>query len=205
MTSETLCPNRKIIEDFIHEISRDWQNDPDQNGLFEVRCLGEHRNPVTQRFALHACDEAVDLAVNMNDAKLNIYMTINPISNNAAVKAAKDADILRAHYTFVDADDQSGLSGLNALAAKLEPDIIVITGTIPHERRHAYWRLLEPCTDLDLWRSRQLDRAERYQTDKAVTNPSRLMRVAGTVSYPNTAKLARGYVPELTTMKLSAS
>jgi hypothetical protein len=205
MTSETLCPNRKIIEDFIHEISRDWQNDPDHNGLFEVRCLGEHRNPVTQRFALHACDEAVDLAVNMNDAKLNIYMTINPISNNAAVKAAKDADILRAHYTFVDADDQSGLSGLNALAAKLEPDIIVITGTIPHERRHAYWRLLEPCTDLDLWRSRQLDRAERYQTDKAVTYPSRLMRVDGTVSYPNTEKLARGYVPELTTMKLSAS
>ena len=132
-------------------------------------------------------------------------MTINPISNNAAVKAATDADILRAHYTFVDADDQSGLSGLITLAAKLEPDIIVITGTISHEQRHAYWRLLEPCTDLKLWRYRQLDRAGRYHTDKAVANPSRLMRIAGTVSYPNTAKLARGYVPELTTMKLSAS
>ena len=205
MMSETLCPNRKTIEDFIHEITRDWQNDPDQNGLFEVRCLGEHRTAVTERFALHACDDAVDLAVSMNDARLNIYMTINPITNNAESKAATDTDILRAHYTFVDADDQSGLSGLNTLAAKLEPDIIVITGTIPHERRHAYWRLLEPCTDLNLWRYRQLDRAERYQTDKAVTNPSRLMRVAGTVSYPNAAKLTRGYVPELTTMKLSAS
>ena len=205
MTSETLCPSEKTIMDFIHEITRDWCDDPDQNGLFEVRCLGEHRNPVTQRFALHACDEAVDLAINMNDAKLNIYMTINPITNNAESKAATDTDILRAHYTFVDADDRSGLSGLNTLAAKLEPDIIVITGTIPHERRHAYWRLLEPCTDLNLWRYRQLDRAERYQTDKAVTNPSRLMRVAGTVTYPNTAKLARGYVPELTSMKSSAS
>ena len=205
MTSETLCPNRKTIEDFIHEISRHWQNDPDQNGLFEVRCLGEHRKPFTQHFALHACDEAVDLAVRKNDVGLNIYMTINPISNNVASKAATDADILRAHYTFVDGDDQSGLTGLNALAAKLEPDIIVITGTIPHERRHAYWRLLEPCTDSKLWRYWQLDRAERYQTDKAVANPSRIMRVAGTVSYPNTAKLTRGYVPELTTMKLSAS
>ena len=154
---------------------------------------------------MHACDEAVDLAVRMNDVGLNIYMTINPISNNVASKAAKDADILRAHYTFLDADDQSGLSGLNVLAAKLEPDIIVITGTIPHERRHAYWRFLEPCTDLNLWRRWQLDRAERYQTDKAVTNPSRLMRVAGTVSYPNRKKLAKGYVPELTTMKLSVS
>ncbi|MGY9013448.1 MAG: hypothetical protein ACKVLN_14975, partial [Rhodobacterales bacterium] len=85
------------------------------------------------------------------------------------------------------------------LAAKLEPDIIVITGTISHEQRHAYWRLLEPCTDLKLWRYRQLDRAGRYHTDKAVANPSRLMRIAGTVSYPNTAKLARGYVPELIT------
>ena len=205
MTSGTLCPNRKIIEDFIHEITQGWHDDLNQNGLFEVRCLGEHRNPVTQRFALHACDEAVDLAVRMNDVGLNIYMTINPISNNAAVKAAKDADILRAHYTFLDADDQSGLSGLNALVAKLEPDIIVITGIIPHERRHAYWRLLEPCNDLNLWRYWQLDRAKRYQTDTAVTNPSRIMRVAGTVSYPNTAKLAKGYVPELTTMKLSVS
>ena len=205
MMSETLCPNRKTIEDFIHEITRDWQNDPDQNGLFEVRCLGEHRTAFTERFALHACDDAVDLAVRMNDAGLNIYMMINPISNNAVGKAATDADILRAHYTFVDADDQSGLSGLNTLAAKLVPDIIVITGTIPHERRHAYWRLLEPCNDLTLWRSRQLDRAERYQTDKAVANPSRVMRIAGSVSYPNAAKLARGYVPELTTMKLSAS
>ena len=202
---ETLCPNRKTIEDFIYEITRDWQNDPDQNGLFEVRCLGENRTAVIERFALHACDDAVDLAVSMNDAGLNIYMMINPISNNAVGKAATDTDILRAHYTFVDADDQSGLSGLNTLAAKLEPDIIVITGTIPHERRHAYWRLLEPCTDLNLWRYRQLDRAERYQTDKAVTNPSRLMRVAGTVSYPNAAKLTRGYVPELTTMNLSTS
>ena len=150
MTSETLCPNRKTI-DGLHprNHSRLVRNDPDQNGLFEVRCLGEHRTAVTERFALHAYDDAVDLAVRMNDAGLNIYMTINPISNNAVGKAATDADILRAHYTFVDADDQSGLSGLNALAAKLEPDIIVITGTIPHERRHAYWRLLEPCTDLD--------------------------------------------------------
>ena len=205
MTSETLCPNRKTITDFIHEITRDWCDDPDQNGLFEVRCLGEHRTAVTERFALHAYDDAVDLAVRMNDAGLNIYMMINPISNNAVGKAATDADILRAHYTFVDADDQSGLSGLNTLAAKLVPDIIVITGTIPHERRHAYWRLLEPCNDLTLWRSRQLDRAERYQTDKAVANPSRVMRIAGSVSYPNAAKLARGYVPELTTMKLSAS
>ena len=205
MMSETLCPNRKAIGDFIYEITRNWHDDPDQIGLFELRCLGEHRTAVTERFALHAYDDAVDLAVRMNDVGLNIYMMINPISNNAVGKAATDADILRAHYTFVDADDQSGLSGLNTLAAKLEPDIIVITGTIPHERRHAYWRLLEPCTDLDLWRSRQLDRAERYQTDKVVANPSRIMRVAGTVSYPNAAKLTRGYVPELTTMKLSAS
>ena len=205
MMSETLCPNRKAIGDFIYEITRNWHDDPDQIGLFELRCLGEHRTAVTERFALHAYDDAVDLAVRMNDVGLNIYMMINPISNNAVGKAATDADILRAHYTFVDADDQSGLSGLNTLAAILEPDIIVITGTIPHERRHAYWQLLEPCTDLDLWRSRQLDRAERYQTDKVVANPSRIMRVAGTVSYPNAAKLTRGYVPELTTMKLSAS
>jgi hypothetical protein len=115
-------------------------------------------------------------------------------------KSAKDGDILRAHYSFADADDVQGLNGLNELSGLIEPDIIVTTGTIPHERRHAYWRLTEPCLNLQLWKERQKQIAVKFKTDKVVVNPSRIMRVAGTVSYPNSTKLAKGYVPELVTM-----
>jgi hypothetical protein len=205
--NENYTPNRQIIEKFLNVITQDWSNDLEQDGAFEIRCLSENRTPVTERFALHAIDDAVDLAVRMNGLGLNVYTTINPIDiqDEHSGKGAHDASILRAHFTFADADDQRGLDGLKELSALIKPDIVVRTGTLPSERYHTYWRLAEPCRDLSLWRQRQADIAKRFGTDPAVVNPSRLMRIAGTVAYPNAAKMARGYIPELTTLKVESN
>ena len=203
MANKKLCADRGIIAQFITIITADWSNTPHRVGGFEIRCLGENRSTVSQIFALEAVSEATDLAVRMNANKLNVYMTINPIDMDAVVKSgksAKDGDILRAHYSFADADDVQGITGLDELAGLIEPDIIVTTGTIPHERRHAYWRLTEPCFDLPLWKERQKQIAVKFKTDKAVVNSSRIMRMAGTVSYPSSSKATKGYVPELVTM-----
>jgi hypothetical protein len=203
MANKKLCADKGIIAQFITIITADWSNTPHRVGGFEIRCLGKNRTTVSQTFALNAVSEATDLAVQMNANKLNVYMTINPIDVDAIAKSgksAKDGDILRAHYSFADADDVQGITGLDELAEIIKPDIIVTTGTIPHERRHAYWRLTEPCLDLPLWKERQKQIAMKFKTDKAVVNPSRIMRLAGTVSFPNPTKLAKGYVPELVTM-----
>ena len=203
MANKKLCADRGIIAQFITIITADWSNTPHRVGGFEIRCLGENRSTVSQIFALEAVSEATDLAVRMNANKLNVYMTINPIDMGAVVKSGKSAnddDILHAHYSFADADDVQGITGLNELAGLIEPDITVTTGTIPHERRHAYWRLNEPCLNLQLWKEKQKQIAAQFKTDKAVVNPSRIMRVAGTVSYPNKNKLAKGYVQELVIM-----
>ena len=203
MAKKKLCADRGIIAQFITIITADWSNTPHRVGGFEIRCLGENRSTVSQIFALNAVSEATDLAVRMNANKLNVYMTINPIDMGAVVKSGKsanDSDILRAHYSFADADDVQGITGLDELAGLIEPDITITTGTIPHERRHAYWRLTEPCLDLPLWKERQKQIAVKFKTDKAVVNPSRIMRLAGTVSYPSSSKATKGYVPELVTM-----
>jgi hypothetical protein len=208
MTSEKLHANKAIISRFISAITCDWSNSSKEAGLFEIRCLGEKRTLKPKRFSLDAIDEAVDFAISMNGQKLNIYMTINPIDINASIKAgsgATDTDILRAHYSFADADDQAGLTGITKLSELCEPDIVVTTGTVPHERRHAYWGLSDACIDLELWRSTQLNIATLFSTDRSVRNPSRIMRVAGTVSYPDTDKQTRGYISELVTMKERAN
>ena len=205
MKAQKPCTDTTIIKKFISEITKDWLNAPDQGEKFEIRCLGEQRTPVTECFTQDAIDRAVELAFRMNQKKMNVYVTINPVNPDAVIKAGKgatDPDILRAHYSFADADDLQGLDGLNTLAGLVEPDIIVTTGTIPHERRHAYWRLAEPCQDLHLWRETQKLIASKLKTDSSVCNPSRIMRVAGTVSYPSKSKLTRGYVPELVTLKV---
>ena len=207
MTINEPCADKEIIQRFITEITKDWHQFTEQVGVFELRCLAKNRTPITQIFTLDAVGEAVDLAVRMNTTKLNVYMTINPINPNAMISAGKgatDTDILRAHYSFADADDQQGLDGLIRLSTSQPTDITVITGTIPHERRHAYWRLAEPCHDLPLWESKQTQIATHASTDSAVTNSSRLMRVPGTISYPEATKQSKGYVQELVTMIVRA-
>ena len=205
MKAQKPCADTTIIKKFISEITKDWPNTPDQGGMFEIRCLGEHRTPVTECFTRDEIDRAVELAFRMNQKKMNVYVTINPVNPDAVIKAGKgatDSDILRAHYSFADADDLQGLAGINQLVHPYEPDILVTTGTTPHERRHVYWRLSEPCQDLNLWRETQKLIASKLETDPSVRNPSRIMRVAGTVSYPSKSKLTRGYVPELVTLKV---
>ena len=193
---------------FINEITKDWRQFDELCGRFEIRCLGEHRTPITQIFTLEAVAEAVDFALQMNATKLNVYMMINPINPSACIqpgRGATDTDIVRAHYSFADADDRQGLQGLTSLADNLPPDIHVTTGTVPYERSHAYWKLAKPCYDMNFWTSKQAHIADQCDTDRSVKNPSRIMRLPGTVSYPSAAKQTKGYMPELVTMKLGAS
>ena len=39
--------------------------------------------------------------------------------------------------------------------------------------------------------------ARNLGTNPSVINPSRIMRISGTVSYPSQSKVAKGYIPEL--------
>ena len=206
MTINQPCADKEIIQRFITAITKDWHQFAEQIGVFELRCLAKNRTTITQIFTLDAIVDAVDLAVRMNATKLNVYMTINPINPNSirVGKGATDNDILRAHYSFADADDQNGFDGLIRLSTSQPPDINVITGTVPHERRHAYWRLAEPCHDLSLWESKQAQIAAHARTDSAVTNSSRIMRVPGTISYPEATKQSKGYVQEFVTMIVRA-
>ena len=201
MEQKALEADASVIWQFLGHLTQDWDQFGEHQGVFEVRCLGENRTPLSERFALHAFEDAIDFVIKWNKLKLNIYATVNPIDQKSE-SPAKDEHILRAHFSFADADDLVGLNGLKKINAHCAPDIFVTTGTNPHERRHAYWRLKEPCFDLLEWKQTQSKLAYALGTDRSVVNPSRIMRVAGTVSYPNTAKKLKGYEPELTTVSL---
>ena len=157
MTIETLCADEENISQFIKAITCDWLSISEEIGLFEIRCLGENKTPKSKRFFVEEIETAVDFVMRMNAKGFNIYMTINPIKMDAKIvlgKAATDEDIQRAHYSFADADDKKGVIGLNNLRNIVKPTFTVTTGMIPHERRHHYWRLCNPCTDLKLWAAR---------------------------------------------------
>ncbi len=78
------------------------------------------------------------------------------------------------------------------------PEMEVVTGTKPFLRNHIYFRFDEPMTDMQRWSELQKCLIKEFGTDNAIYNPSRLMRIAGSVAYPSASKLKRHYRAEVT-------
>jgi len=200
-----MAPKTEIIKQFIAQITENW-NTVGQP-LIEIRSISQSGSANAARFALKDIEDAVQHAQAMNANKQNIYMCINPIDpiiEIPAGQAAKDTDILAAFYCFADADTAGAMENILSFAGP-KFTMSIKTGTTPFARGHAYWRLEEPVKNLKAWRDVQKAIAASLQTDAAVVNPSRIMRVAGTVSWPNQKKQDKGYVPELVTMRTEFS
>ena len=200
-----LAPQPNVIKQFITQITENW-NDVGQP-LIEIRSISLTGSTNPARFELDKIDEAVEHAEAMNKAKQNIYMCINPVDPIRIIPAGKgatDDDILAAFYCFADADTEGAMENILSFAGP-KFTMSVKTGSTPFARGHAYWQLEEPCMNLKAWRDVQKSIAASLKTDPAVVNPSRIMRVAGTVSWPNQKKQAKGYVPELVTMRTEFS
>lgn len=163
--------------------------------FIEIRCLKDGFTPNTARFTPDAIDEAIEHVVQMNKTH-NVYSVVNPVPQDAP-KAAKDHDIKRAFFAFVDTDENDAANRARSCDLFLS-EFEVITGLKPHFRNHVYYKVNPPITNLSEWTELQKLLADELGTDKSIHNPSRIMRVAGTVSYPPKRKLERGYQTELT-------
>jgi hypothetical protein len=78
--------------------------------------------------------------------------------------------------------------------------MFVMTGRTPHERGHPYFRIAGNVTR-DQVREINIALKTALDTDD-VEDVCRVMRLAGTVSYPPPDKVARGYIAELVTLHI---
>lgn len=192
----TLEPNRKDIERHIELLTQPWK-DADLVANTEIRCLKEKSGSKSILFDPadgDETDDAVSNLIRLNEVEWNCYICVNPIDPDH-LAPARDKDIITAFYTFIDADDENAANNISQ--SPLLPDFCVQTGTIPEKRMHAYWSVSDvPC--LEEWSEVQSQMIGYFGSDPAITNPSRIMRLAGTISYPIKRKISRGYSPELT-------
>jgi len=192
----SLEPNRRDIERHIGLLTDPWIK-AGLNALMEIRCLNEngakrHRkfDPSDDGFL----DDAVTQAINLNEQGWNIYVCVNPVDPSHESYANDDA-IIGAFFQFADADTDEAAKAIRTF--EVQPDFYVITGTTPFERLHSYWQV-ESIENLENWAQGQELLIERFATDPAIKNPSRIMRLAGTISWPKQQKQEKGYIPELT-------
>jgi len=150
--------------------------------------------------------EAEAWALAQNGMKRNVYFHVNPTLCALDNKASK-ADIASVEFFHVDIDPRAGEDGaderariLHLLTTELPPGIpgpslIVFSGN----GYQALWRLAEPIAiDGDIAKATEAERYNRqlekvFQADNC-HNVDRLLRLPGTINYPNKKKRAKGCV-----------
>lgn len=145
-------------------------------------------------------DRAVEFAVEMNRLKRNIYVGGNPRKPGTPLgKRTNSHDVEFALLNFADVDKPAGVPKLRA--APLPYTWAVTTGRKPSPRVHAYWERLEPTRDMMEWSAMQAALRDAFSGDNII-NPDRIMRLAGSVSYPLTQKkITDGHQIEVTTLR----
>ena len=100
---------------------------------------------------------------------------------------------LTTFYADID-DDVTATASINYRNRGCPPTGVVITGRSPHLRAQMLWRLKAPIHDARAARLQNLALAEALGGDATVINPSRVLRLGGSIAWP----LKKGRVVERT-------
>ena len=148
-------------------------------------------------FPIDKIEEAAEHAVARNTEKRNVYVGLNPRKPGTnRSKAATDKDIEVSFFQVADIDSQASLNR----DIPLKPTFTVVTGSTPNNRGHYYWELDAGTYNLDQWTKQQEALSRHFKSDM-IKDPRRILRLAGTVSYPTKTKAGRGYAIEAVKMK----
>jgi hypothetical protein len=161
------------------------------------------RPNAAENFSVFDLQTAVEFVERKSSAGFNLY--VGPaLRQGARPDGGRSSDNLVATsaLAWAEYDGAGDDERINDILKgnKLTPTIVVTTGTVPHVRRHLYFKLDGIVTPEQL-RSVNTALMKLLGSD-AVQNPGRIMRLAGTVNYPSPKKQERGYVAELVTLRI---
>ena len=174
------------------------------DALFEIAWDGEGRGPTHARlFPLFEVREAVALAMERNGEGRNVYVgAALRLPDAARHKRGSAEDFYVATAVPIDIDKEHDAVHAR-LVAVCEEGLVVVTGLTP-ERRSQHWaRLVEPCDDDQAFAEAFAALVLHTGGDPKVKDSARLMRLGGTVSFPDARKQGLGYRVELTSVVIN--
>ncbi len=156
------------------------------SGLIELAWIEAGRGSGAQLFAVDRIDALVEQAESWNIAGRNVYLGATIKHPDVAPFArTSDEDALAAWSVHADFDDAGAVERAEKLARRFPPTFRVTTGTVPHVRQHFWWRFDEPVADMAAYRAQVTALADTLGGDRTVCNPGRIMRLAGSIAWPN--------------------
>lgn len=182
--TSTLTPDLEEAERFLVEMHRDRS--------INLVAIEQGRPPKAQSFSP---DNREDMRAWISDCNLdewNIYWHVNTLKANCRDRKAKKSDVAEVVMFHVDVDDPHPLALEKLKDFDPKPSVILFSGG----GYQAFWLLDEPMKDLAAAEAINMGLAERLGGDSC-HNVDRIMRVPGTINWPNKKKRRAGRVPVL--------
>jgi hypothetical protein len=162
--------------------------DPDESGRFKLK--------YAETFDVEDTDALVRKAAEVNSQpRTNVYIgAALRKPETCPVGRCDDDDFYATTAYWADLDDKDANDHASGRFAETAPSMVVRTGEHPHWRHQLWWRLSEPVTDPERARAAVSGIAAALGGDGTIANPSRVMRLAGTIAWDQKP----GRRPELT-------
>lgn len=153
-------------------------NRPDSSGRYRLKNA--------RLFSVDQIDELVREAAHLNSINnCNVYIGAALRKPDAApFGRAQDNDAYALTCTYVDLDDPGAALAAKNIYGPDKPTFIVLTGRAPHVRAQMWWRLEEPIGNTQWWPGLLRGICAKLGGDSTVVNPSRVMRLAGSIAWP---------------------
>lgn len=148
-------------------------------------------------FRIDAIDAAVRFAVWINQKGTNVYLGATLKRSDTPAKGRTRTEHAAVATCLPIDVDGDLIDGTRKLATIARPQLIIVTGCTPHARG-SLWIRIATTEDMPLWSEVNRRSVFFSDGDRNALGTYRLMRLAGSVSFPSTKKQARGYVDELT-------
>ncbi len=147
---------------------------------------GRYRLKNARLYGVNEISELVDYAAMLNSTNnCNVYIGAALRKPDAApFGRAQDSDAYALTCAYVDLDDPGAAGQAKDIYGLDKPTFIVLTGRAPHVRAQMWWKLDEPIQNTEWWPSLLRGIAHKMGGDGTVTNPSRVMRLAGSIAWP---------------------
>jgi len=166
------------------------------DGLIEIAINTGH-GWLGQLFGVDEIGEAVSYAAQKNAAGCNAYVGValrDP--DTPPFGRASDSDHYATTAVGSDLDTKAASAAAPERTLHMPPTFVVCTGNDPHTRLQLFWLLQEPVTDPEQHRQLFGGLADMLDGDRSITNPGRIMRLAGSVAWPT----KKDRVPEMTSL-----
>jgi hypothetical protein len=186
VVSTSLSSDEAMISSFLTSIRQDLHL---CSIVPDGRCIG--------RWFGDEVSDATDWAVFQSQSGRNVYWSVNRVAEGTNKKPGK-ADIVAARFAHVDIDPPKGGGVFDKLKTQAELATLPVPPTLIIDSGgglQAFWRLAGPASPDDV-ESVNRSLAQRLGGDNC-QNIDRLMRLPGTVNYPNAKKRADGRTTSL--------